>query len=122
MVRSSARKKTQRVAAVHEFMAPFVRRVLGWRVGPRGILTARSSAAGVITVVHRFRDGCNGDIVDHRIAQLRPEKESGYKLFWKKGNGRWAAYYDDRGDAVEGSLADCVGEISRDPFGCYWNS
>ncbi|MFQ5477136.1 MAG: DUF3024 domain-containing protein [Candidatus Binatia bacterium] len=80
---------------------------------------ARSSSAGVITVVHRYRDACSGEIVDHRIAQLRPDKDN-YKLFWKKGNGRWSAYYDDRGEQVVGSLANCVSEISRDPFGCYW--
>jgi hypothetical protein len=43
------------------------------------------------------------------------------KLYWKKGNGRWTAYYDDRGDAFVGSLADCLREISRDPFSCYWS-
>ena len=69
--------------------------------------------------------GCAGDWLDtheleRRIAQLRPGSES-YQLYWKKGNGRWTAYYDDRGEAFAGSLADCLREISRDPFSCYWS-
>jgi hypothetical protein len=41
-------------------------------------------------------------------------------LYWKKGNGRWTAYYDQRGDRFIGALAESLAEISRDPFGCYW--
>jgi hypothetical protein len=74
---------------------------------------------GVVTVVHKIRDACNGETVDRRIAQLRPSKGA-YHLYWKKGNGRWTAYYDDRGDVFAGSLSECLTEISRDPFSCYW--
>ncbi len=84
------------------------------------MLLARSSSVGVITIVHRVRDAASNDVVDHRIAQLRPDDDL-YQLFWKKGNGRWTAYYDDRGERVVGSLAECLEEISRDPFGCYWS-
>jgi hypothetical protein len=119
MARTSASRKSQRASLVYDFVPYFVRRALGWRIGPRGVLLARSNPNGVITVVHKLRDGCNGETVDRRIAQLRPET-AGYQLYWKKGNGRWTAYYDDHGDVFIGSLADCLSEISRDPFSCYW--
>ena len=120
MARTSVSRKSQRTFSVFEFVPFLVRRVLGWRIGPRGVLLSRTSPNGVLTVVHRLRDGCSGEIVERRIAQLRPETDS-YQLYWKKGNGRWTAYYDDRGDAFVGSLADCLREISRDPFSCYWS-
>jgi len=84
-----------------------------------GVLLARTNGNGIITVVHRLRDGCTGETIDRRIAQLRPDGWS-YSLFWKKGNGRWTAYYDGHGDPFVGSLAECLSEISRDPFNCYW--
>jgi hypothetical protein len=84
------------------------------------VLLARTSSVGVITVIHRLRDGCSGETVEQRIAQFRPGR-SGYQLFWKKGNGRWTSYYDKHGDLVTGSLAECLDEVSRDPFGCYWS-
>jgi hypothetical protein len=119
MARTSVSRKSQREAAVFDFVPFLVRRVLGWRVGPRGVLLSRTSPNGVLTVVHRLRDGCTGEILERRIAQLRPEVCT-YQLYWKKGNGRWTAYYDDRGDTFIGSLSDCLREISRDPFSCYW--
>lgn len=94
--------------------------MLGWRIGPRGVLLARTSPSRVVTVVHRLRDACSGETLDRRIAQLRPETGI-YQLFWKKGNGRWTAYYDERGEVFVGSLAECLSEISRDPFNCYWS-
>jgi hypothetical protein len=120
MARTSASRKSQRTFVVFDFVPFLVRRVLAWRIGPRGVLLSRTSPNGVLTVVHRLRDGCSGEIMERRIAQLRPETDS-YQLYWKKGNGRWTAYYDDRGDAFVGSLADCLREISRDPFSCYWS-
>lgn len=120
MARTSASRKSQRTFTVFDFVPFLVRRVLAWRIGPRGVLLSRTSPNGVLTVVHRLRDGCTGEIMERRIAQLRPETDS-YQLYWKKGNGRWTAYYDDRGDAFVGSLADCLREISRDPFSCYWS-
>ena len=119
MARTSVSRKSQRVATVYEFLPFFVRSVLSWRIGPRGVLLSRANANGVITVVHRLRDACSGETLDRRIAQLRPDKAA-YQLFWKKGNGRWTAYYDERGEVFVGSLSECVGEISRDPFSCYW--
>jgi hypothetical protein len=119
MPRTSVSRKAQRATLVYEFLPYFVRRTLGWRIGPRGVLITRSNPGGTITVVHKIRDACTGETVDRRIAQLRPETFA-YQLYWKKGNGRWTAYYDDRGDVFVGSLADCLSEISRDPFSCYW--
>jgi hypothetical protein len=119
MARTSVSRKSHREAALFDFVPFLVRRVLGWRVGPRGVLLSRTSPTGVLTVVHRLRDGCTGEIVERRIAQLRPEVCT-YQLYWKKGNGRWTAYYDDRGDTFIGSLSGCLREISRDPFSCYW--
>ncbi len=120
MPRSSPSRKTQRGATLYSFVPFLVRRQLGWRIGARGILLARASSLGVITVVHRRRDPITGDAIDHRIAQLRPDGAR-YQLYWKKGNGRWTAYYDERGERFAGSLAECLEEISRDPFGCYWS-
>ena len=120
MARTSASRKSQRSAFIYDFVPFFVRRILGWRIGPRGILLSRTSAAGIVTVIHRLRDACTGETVDRRIAQLRPDDRA-FHLFWKKGNGRWTAYYDERGDVFVGSLAECVREISRDPFNCYWS-
>ncbi len=120
MARASLSRRSQRTFTVYDFVPFLVRRVLGWRIGPRGVLLSRTSPNGVLTVVHRLRDGCSGEIQERRIAQLRPGSDS-YQLYWKKGNGRWTAYYDDRGDTFVGSLADCLREISRDPFSCYWS-
>jgi hypothetical protein len=120
MPRTSASRKAQRSATIYDFVPFLVRHLLSWRIGPRGVLLARTTNANVITVVHRIRDACTGETVDRRIAQLRPESES-YQLFWKKGNGRWTAYYDDRGDVFLGSLSECLSEISRDPYSCYWS-
>jgi len=119
MARTSASRKSQRATIVYDFVPYFVRRMLGWRIGPRGVLLSRANPNGTITVVHKLRDACSGETVDRRIAQLRMDTD-GYQLFWKKGNGRWTAYYDDRGDVFVGSLSECVAEISRDPFNCYW--
>lgn len=119
MARTSASRKSQRTATVYDFVPFLVRRTLGWRIGPRGVLLARTSPSKVVTVVHRLRDACSGETLDRRIAQLRPEG-NGFQLFWKKGNGRWTAYYDERGEVFVGALAECLGEISRDPFNCYW--
>lgn len=120
MARTSVSRRAQRTATVFDFLPFLVRRVLGWRIGPRGMLLSRTSPNGALTIVHRLRDGCSGEIVERRIAQLRPDR-CDYQLFWKKGNGRWTAYYDERGDTFVGSLADCLREISRDPFSCYWS-
>jgi hypothetical protein len=120
MARTSASRKSQRAATIYDFVPFFVRRSLGWRIGPRGVLLSRANASGVITVVHRLRDACSSETLDRRIAQLRPETGA-YQLFWKKGNGRWTAYYDERGEVFVGSLAECLSEISRDPFSCYWS-
>jgi len=75
---------------------------------------------GVITIVHRTSVPTAIETVEHRIAQLRPVAGV-FQLFWKKGNGRWTAYCDRSGKSVICSLAACLGEISRDPFGCYWS-
>ena len=120
MARTSASRKSQQAATIYDFVPFFIRRSLGWRIGPRGVLLSRANASGVITVVHRLRDACSGETLDRRIAQLRPETKA-YQLFWKKGNGRWTAYYDERGEVFVGSLAECLSEISRDPFSCYWS-
>ncbi len=120
MPRTSTSRKTQRKATVYGFVPFLVRRLLGWRIGSRGVLLSRSSGTGLITVIHRVRDACDCDVVDRRIAQLRPEQGE-YQLFWKKGNGRWTAYFDERGERFVGSLAECLEEISRDPLGCYWS-
>ncbi len=120
MARSSASRKSQQSAAVFDFVPFLVRRRLDWRVGNRGAVLARSAPDGIITVVHRTSAVAAVDVVEHRIAQLRPEA-GGFQLFWKKGNGRWTAYCDRSGKGVIGSLAACIAEISRDPFGCYWS-
>jgi hypothetical protein len=120
MPRTSPSRKPQQGATLYSFVPFMVRRRLGWRIGSRGILLARASSLGVQTIVHRRRDAVGGDVVDHRIAQLRPDG-SAYQLYWKKGNGRWTAYYDERGERFIGALAECLEEISRDPFGCYWS-
>ena len=121
MPRSSPSRKLQRGATLYDFVPFLVRRHLGARVGSRGVLLSRSSSLGVVTVVHRTRDAASSEVVDNRISQLRPEGEGAYQLYWKKGNGRWTTYYDERGERFVGSLADCLEEISRDPFGCYWS-
>ena len=120
MARISPSRRSPGGGTVHSFLPFLVRRQLGWRIGSRGVLLARTSSVGVVTVVHRVRDACSNDVIDQRIAQLRPQSGA-YQLFWKKGNGRWTAYYDERGERVVASLADCLDEISRDPFGCYWS-
>lgn len=120
MARSSASRKSQQRAAVFDFVPFLVRRQLDWRVRGRGALQAQSAPGGIITLVHHTRGASAGDVVEQRIAQLRPEAGC-FRLFWKNGNGRWTAYCDSCGKGLVASLAECIAEISRDPFGCYWS-
>jgi hypothetical protein len=71
--------------------------------------------------VHQHRQSCGAEVVESRIAQLRAVC-GGYQLFWKKGNGRWTAYSGQGAEPFVGSIDECLVEIARDPFGCYWPS
>lgn len=120
---TSASPRTSRIATVFDFLPALARRHLATRVGPRGAIHVREAAAGVYTLVHEHREACGGDVVEDRIAQLRVVVcgAASYALFWKKGNGRWTAYSTRDGQQFVASIDECLVEIARDPFGCYWS-
>ncbi|MFN2425190.1 MAG: DUF3024 domain-containing protein [Candidatus Binatia bacterium] len=120
---TSASPRTSRLATVFDFLPALARRHLASRVGPRGGVHVFESAVGVFTLVHQRREGCGSDLVESRIAQLRAvcADGDGYQLFWKKGNGRWTVYSAPGCEPFVGSIDECLAEISRDPFGCYWS-
>ena len=118
---TSASSLTSRLATVFEFLPALARRHLASRVGSRGAVHIFASAAGVFTLVHQRREHGGAEVVESRIAQLRAQCSGGYQLFWKKGNGRWTAYSAPGCEPFVGSIDDCLAEIARDPFGCYWS-
>lgn len=117
---SSASPRTSRLATVFDFLPALARRHLACRVGSRGHVHVFASDDGVFTLTHQHRSASGGELVIDRIAQLRVVGEDSYQLFWKKGNGRWTAYCGEGTAHFIGSIDDCLCEISRDPFGCYW--
>lgn len=120
---TSASPLASRLAAVFDFLPALARRHLASRIGSRGTVHVFASAVGVLTLVHQRREGCGAELVESRIAQLRAvcESERGYQLFWKKGNGRWTVYSAPGCEPFVGSIDECLAEIARDPFGCYWS-
>lgn len=119
MPRTSASPLSKGLAAVFDFLPALARKRLALRVGSRGQVHVFASGDGVYTLVHQQR-ACGAEMVEHRIAQLR-SIAGGYQLFWKKGNGRWTAYCGGGADTFIGSIDECLAEIARDPFGCYWS-
>ncbi len=120
MPQISASRRNDRSATVFDFLSVLARRCLACRVGSRGMVSVYQSAVGVFTVVHQRRDAVDGEVIEHRIAQLR-ESEGRYQLFWKKCNGRWTAYCCDGSTEFAGSIAECFSEVSRDRLGCFWS-
>jgi hypothetical protein len=118
---SSASPLASRLATVFDFLPALARRHLSSRVGPRGSVQIFATAGGVFTLVHQRREGCGAELVESRIAQLRAQCSGGYQLFWKKGNGRWTVYSAPGCEPFVGSIDECLAEIARDPFGCYWS-
>lgn len=117
---TSASPLRSRQATVFEFLPALARRHLASRVGARGSVHVFLSAKGVYTLVHEHREHCGAERIESRIAQIRAT-EGGYQLFWKKGNGRWTAYAAEGSEPFVGSIDECLAEIARDPFGCYWS-
>jgi hypothetical protein len=120
MPRTSASPLASGLAVVFDFLPALARHHLATRVGLRGSIRIFTSGEGKLTLVHQHRVSCGAELVEDRIAQLRPVA-GGYQLFWKKGNGRWTAYCGRDCDPFVGSLDVCFTEIARDPFGCYWS-
>jgi hypothetical protein len=120
MPQTSASRRSRRRASVYDFLLALARKRLGPRLGGRGALSVFEGTDGVLTLVHERCDADGGEAVAQRIAQLRPDN-GGYRLFWKRGNGRWTAYTSGDDLPFVGSIAACLAEISRDPCGCYWS-
>lgn len=119
---TSASPSRARVATVFDFLPALARRRLASRTGSRGNVHLFESSAGVFTIVHQRRESCGGELVESRIAQLRAADAGAWQLFWKKGNGRWTAYSAPGCEPFVGSIDECLCEIARDPFGCYWTA
>jgi hypothetical protein len=120
---TSASHATSRLATVFEFLPALARRHLAARVGIRGAIHVQEAAEGVLTLVYRYREACDAEVVERRLAQLRAADcgGDGYRLFWKKGNGRWTEYSAGGGEPFVASIDECLAEIARDPHGCYWS-
>ena len=122
---TSASPLASRLATVFDFLPALARRHLSSRVGSRGAVHIFASPGGVFTLVHQRRENCGAEMTESRIAQLRALSSGGcsggYQLFWKKGNGRWTVYSAPGCEPFVGSIDECLAEIARDPFGCYWS-
>jgi len=121
---TSASRLSSRLATVFEFLPALARRHLSSRVGARGAVRILASSPGVFTLVHEHPDESGTEKTESRIAQLRKQGEpdgGGYQLYWKKGNGRWTVYSAPGAEPFVGSIDECLAEIARDPFGCYWH-
>lgn len=119
----SASRLASRLATVFDFVSALARRSLSSRVGYRGTVHVVTAAPGVYTIVHQRRGLCGAQSSADRIAQLRvvADQDDSYQLFFKKGNGRWTAYCADNDQPFIAPLGECLGEIARDPAGCYWS-
>lgn len=119
---TSASPVSSRVATVFDFLPALARRRFAARIGSRGTVRVIAGNDGVLTLAHQFRASAAAELVELRFAQLRGGAEAGdYHLFWKKGNGRWTAYCGGGSEPFVGSIDECLREIARDPFGCYWS-
>jgi hypothetical protein len=118
---TSASPQASRIATVFDFLGALARRHLAQRVGARGTIQVLSPASGIFTLVHQHRVSCGGELIEHRIAQLRAMTDDSYQLFWKKGTGRWTVYSTDASQPFIASIDECLAEIARDPYGCYWS-
>ena len=117
---TSASPQRSSGATVFDFLSALARRHLAARVGTRGAIEVLAAGSGVFTLVHQRRS-CGGEVAEERIAQLRALPCGSYQLYWKKGSGRWTAYCAKDCEPFLGSLDECLVEIARDPFGCYWS-
>lgn len=120
MPQTSASRRTAAGATVFDFVGSLARRRFACRLGSRGDVSVYRTTPGVYTIVHLRRESSGGEVIEHRIAQLR-EEVGGYQLYWKRGNGRWTAYAASGCTDFIDSIDACLGEISRDPFGCFWS-
>lgn len=120
MPQPSASPLSSRQAAVFDFLPALARRSFASRVGTRGAVQVFSGPDGVHTLVYQRRVACGAEIVEERFAQLRAVA-GGYRLYFKKGNGRWTAYCGRSGESFAGSIDECFAEVARDPFGCFWS-
>jgi hypothetical protein len=119
---TSASPLSNRLATVFDFLPALARRRFAARLGSRGSVRVISGSDGVLTLAHQYRASGGSELVEQRFAQLRGSRGAGdYQLFWKKGNGRWTAYCGGGSDPFVGSIDECLREIARDPFGCYWS-
>ena len=120
MPRISASRRAQARATVFEFLPALARRFLACRLGSRGTVAVFEASPGVFTVVHQKPGAALGEVIEKRIAQIRASTE-GYRLFWKRCNGRWTAYPAEGDAEFAGSFRACLSEIARDRSGCFWS-
>lgn len=96
----------------------YAQRALGPRVRG-GRIVVEKTAPGNVTIFYAHRNQWRGDDVKTPVAQLRARGQK-LQLYWQRGSGRWVVYQDDARRPFFGSLQDCLREIHRDPWGCFW--
>lgn len=118
MPQISASRRHGSRAAVFDFLPALARRTLASRIGKRSEIRLEG-ARGVFTLALVRTGHGAAESRECRIAQMRPEQDH-YRLYWKRCTGRWTAYVGADGEFFGGSLRECLDEISRDPYGCFW--
>ncbi len=123
MAMNPASRAASTQAPVFEFLPALARRRFGVRLAARTTLDVLHEADGLFTFVLRRSEGPEGEVLEDRFAQMRTldARANGYRLYWKKGNGRWTAYCGCNDDGFSGTIDECLAEIARDPFGCFWS-
>jgi hypothetical protein len=115
----AVRTATRRERTMTDFTHVYVQRALEPRLCGHGSLSVERTSHGNFTIVHRYRTHTDGREVKMAVAQLRPAGRA-LQLFWKRANGRWMPYTDEREQPFVGSLGRCTREIVTDPWGCFW--
>lgn len=95
-----------------DFEVAKIARVLAKRKGDGEVVVTRRGRAITVAVTRPP----SGRLASVRslIAQLRQERDGAFTLFWQRATGGWEEY------GLAGTLDECLAEVRRDPYGCFW--
>ena len=95
-----------------DFEIEKIARVLARRRADAEIVVARRGRS--ITVHAVPGDAAGRPEAPRPVARLRDEGEGRFALDWARATGGWEEY------GVRGTLDECLEEVRRDDFGCFW--
>ncbi len=99
-------------AAPLDFEVAKIARVLGKRRTDSEVVVTRR---GKTITVRAARPGAApGEAEQQPIAQFRGDGDGTYALHWSRATGGWESY------GISGTLDECLEEVRRDAYGCFW--